>query len=100
MLKIGRASSQNAASVMPAMSQPTLGDLYQLYAQASRQVGQSVQATWYARASEYVLSVTTDIKLGAIWQLSTKSHTGATCLWSLTTNNVADVHKRLIVDAR
>jgi hypothetical protein len=100
MLRIGKGA-QSFGAVQPGHTQISLGDLFHIYTQASRSVGQPSQFCWHVLASEYTLTVTADIKQGSIWQLSVRQKgTASNTLWTMRTNQIPDVHKRILEDAK
>ena len=99
MLQIGRGQ-QNVGAVQ-RKSQVALGDLYQLYTQATRSAGQKAQVILHATGGEYTLTVESNCKnKGAVWQLFLRSKGESQLLWRLETNNVAAVHAQFVVDAK
>lgn len=97
MLRIGK-SPLNPSTTQQNRSQVTLGDLYQLYSQATRSPGQTVQLVWYTLSGDYTITAKSDPKVGAIWQLLQKGKHEAICRWTLTTANLPEVHKQMMLE--
>ena len=96
MLRIGKTQA-SPGTTQQNRSQVTLGDLYQLYAQATRNPGQTVQLVWYTLSGDYTITAKSDPKLGAIWQFFHKGKNDSGCKWTLTTANVPEVHKQMML---
>src|SRR5271155_579183 len=88
MIRLGKTTPAAGATAQPRRSQATLADLYQLYAQATRNPGQTAYLTWYSHSGDYSLGVIADVKSGANWRLSFKGKIETRVLWTLNTNSV------------
>ena len=96
MIRIGRTPQNVGGAAQTRRSQATLADLYQLFAQASRNPGQSTNLVWYTLNGDYSLTVLADIKRGSVWRLSFRGKIESTVLWTVTTNDVAQVHNQIM----
>jgi len=96
MLRIGKNASSTVA-VNPLKAQVNLGDLYQLFTQGSASRGSEVQLLWRTNVGDYTLVLKVDARGAALWQLVIKRKFDRSCLWSLATSDMAEVHRRLLL---
>ena len=96
MIRLGKTPQMSGVTAQPRKSQATLADLYQLYAQATRNPGQSAYLTWYTMQGDYSLGVIATVKSGAIWRLTFKGKIETTVLWTLTTNSVDQIMNQIM----
>lgn len=99
MLKIGKGPQVQAPTFQPRKTQVTLTDLYQLCAQVSRCPEQPAQLVWNSAQGDFTIVAKADAKLGAIWQLIQKTRFESITLWTISTGNVPEVHKKIMLQA-